>query len=698
MGTEDPNSEGTETGVEKSGQDIQVALDGLPNSQVVDVDESGVPTFITGQLGRVAQTVAGGTPDVKPIVLQLSKVFRANPSELNLKHVHNDAQGDQHYRYAQVKNGLEVIGGEIIIHFRNGVAIAANGAARADLRAPAKAEVDSAEAISVAKDASSNVKNVAVAGTPRLAYRLNGSTLDLVYVVRVTGAQKDGIPVVDDVLVNAVDGSVVDRMPRIHSALNREVHNLNHSTSLPGATARSEGGSMNGDAIVDSNYDLLGTVYNTYKDLFGRDSYDNAGAKLISSVHYSNNYVNAYWNGTQMVYGDGDGKTASNLANSLDVTAHELTHAVTERTSNLTYSGESGGLNEAMSDIIGNTAEWYRDGKPVPANANNFLVGDDVWTPGTVGDALRYMCDPAKDGSSLDLWTTSAKSVDVHYSSGIANLAFCLLAKGGTHPRNKTTVSVTGVGFEKAAQIFYKADTAIWTSSTNFAAARTGTEQAATQLGYTAAEVNSVSSAWAAVGVGTAPSGGGTGGGGTGGTGGGTGGSGGGTGSGTALTNGKAVTVSGAKGSQTVYTLAVTAGATGLKFATSGGTGDLDMYVKFGSAPTTTSYDCRPYKSGNNESCSITTAKAGTYYVMLNGYVAYSGASLVGSFTASTGGGGGGGGTTCAHNKCVTGAALASACDPIVTKVCASDNYCCTSAWDAKCVSEVTSIGGGTCP
>ena len=125
----------------------------------------------------------------------------------------------------------------------------------------------------------------------------------------------------------------------------------------------------------------------------------------------------------------------------------------------------------------------------------------------------------------------------------------------------------------------------------------------------------------------TAPSGGGTGGG---------------TGGATALTNGVAVTASGAKGSQTVYTLAVPAGATGLVFATSGGTGDEDIYVRFGAAPTLATYDCRPYVSGNAESCTISNVQAGTYYVMLNGYQSYSGVSLTGSYTAPTGGGGGG--------------------------------------------------------
>ncbi|MFY0578316.1 M4 family metallopeptidase [Cystobacter fuscus] len=245
----------------------------------------------------------------------------------------------------------------------------------------------------------------------------------------------------------------------------------------------------------------MGGTYDCYKNNFGRDSYNNAGATLTSTVHYSTNYVNAYWNGTQMVYGDGDGVNSTMLGLSADVTTHELTHAVTSSESNLTYSGESGGLNEAMSDIFGAYCESYASGTWATTNAV-FMVGDDIWTPATPGDALRYMYDPAKDGTSLDYWTSSAGSVDVHYSSGIANPAFTLLSKGGTHPRGKSTVNVTGIGVQKAGAIFYKANVDLMTPSTTFAQAKTYTEQAATALGYSTADVASVTAAWNAVGVG----------------------------------------------------------------------------------------------------------------------------------------------------------------------------------------------------
>jgi hypothetical protein len=158
------------------------------------------------------------------------------------------------------------------------------------------------------------------------------------------------------------------------------------------------------------------------------------------------------------------------------------------------------------------------------------------------------------------------------------------------------------------------------------------------------------------------------------------------------LQNGVGVTKSGAKGSQTFYSLDVPAGASGLKFVLSGGTGDADLYTKFGAQPTTTSFECRPFLNGNNETCNIANAQAGKYFALVVGFAAYTNAKITGSFT------GGGGGGSCSHSPCVTGAALVSGCEPAVTAVCAADSFCCNSSWDSICVGETTSIGGKACP
>ena len=214
-----------------------------------------------------------------------------------------------------------------------------------------------------------------------------------------------------------------------------------------------------------------------------------------------------------MVYGDGDGSTFSNLANGLDVTSHELTHAVCSRTANLAYQKESGALNEANSDILGRSAAFW-GGNGSASATSSWTIGADVYTPGTSGDALRYMYDPAKDGQSADYYPTrnysgtctpssSNDECGVHTNSGIANLFYFLLSQGGTHPRGKTTVAVTGVGITKAQQIWYRALSVYMTSTTNFQGARTATASAASDLygGTCTAEWQAVHKAWDAVGV-----------------------------------------------------------------------------------------------------------------------------------------------------------------------------------------------------
>ena len=614
--------DGSEDDSVPSGGAPKTEIEALPGAHVVDVDALGVPSYVTGNLGAVEAKSDPNQVELRKSLEVIAPIFKASPEALILKRAQTDNIGDQHFRFRQVKNGRDVVGGEIVLHVRKGVIYAANGSARDDFAAPVSAVIKAPTAIAAALDASKveYPGSVDEAGeevvfeaseVAPLVYKLGEGRMDLAYQVEVQGVRADQTPFRDSVLINAVDGKVVGRMPHIHTAKSRTMYDLKHKTVLPGTLVRSEGGATVADVIVNDNYDRLGTTYDCYFSLFGRNSYDNAGATMKSSVHYSTNYVNAYWDGNQMVYGDGALPDASNLAESMDVTAHELTHAVTEKESNLTYSGESGGLNEAMSDIFGNTCEWYRDGQVV--SANTWKVGEDIWTPATPGDALRYMNDPSLDGGSLDYWTSSAGSVDVHYSSGIANLAFYLLSQGGLHPRGKSTINVAGIGIAKAAQIFYHANADIMIASSNFAAAKTATEQAATALGYTAAEIASVTAAWNAVGVGVAVVPPVT----------------------VALTNGVAVTgISTTAGTPKYYSLVVPSGATGLSFNISGGTGDADMYVRFGSAPTTTTYDCRPYLTGNTESCTIPTAQAGTYYVMLNPYSAFSGITLTGAFTA----------------------------------------------------------------
>ncbi|MDQ3373685.1 MAG: M4 family metallopeptidase, partial [Acidobacteriota bacterium] len=243
-------------------------------------------------------------------------------------------------------------------------------------------------------------------------------------------------------------------------------------------------------AGVDAHYGAAIT-YDYYKNVHGRSGIDgNSGpgsvtsadgtTSLVSSrVHYSTNYNNAYWNGTAMTYGDGDGSQFTPLV-TLDICGHEMTHGVTERTANLTYSGESGALNESMSDVFGAMVELRARGGTI--TADTWKIGEQAYTPSTAGDALRYMDNPhAKSGGGYtadddpdhyaERYTGTSDNGGVHINSGIGNKAFYMVAAGGTHHRSGVTV--TAIGTSAAEKIWYRALTVYMTSSTNFSGART---------------------------------------------------------------------------------------------------------------------------------------------------------------------------------------------------------------------------------
>jgi Zn-dependent metalloprotease len=298
-----------------------------------------------------------------------------------------------------------------------------------------------------------------------------------------------------------------------------EVRDANNRSSGSSATEMTDNNGAWGEATdparqkgaVDAMYGAQMTS-DFYKDILGRNSIDGNGEKLRNNVHINTNYVNAFWDGTQMNYGDGDGRQASSLT-TLDIAGHEITHGLTQRTANLVYRNESGGINESMSDIMGAGVEWYAMKKnPELANkgVDMWRVGEQAWTPNTEGDALRYMNDPTKDNYSIDNYKNYPRQTEVHGSSGIMNNAFYLMVNGGT---NKTSGLPVGgmkqadaAGFdgamEKGLKIFGRALTTYMTPNTTFAQARTATIQAATDLyGADSDAVKQVKDAWTAVGV-----------------------------------------------------------------------------------------------------------------------------------------------------------------------------------------------------
>ena len=362
---------------------------------------------------------------------------------------------------------------------------------------------------------------------------------------------------------------------------------LNNGTS--GSTAYSYNCPENTYKAVNGAYSPLNDAH-----YFGQVVFDMFNAwvgspplsfQLTMRVHYSNSYENAFWDGSAMTFGDG--ATTFYPLVSLDVSSHEVAHGFTEQNSSLVYSGMSGGMNEAFSDMAGEAAESYMHG------SNDWLVGADIFK-GT--GALRYMNNPPQDNRSID-HADQYSGQDVHYTSGVFNKAFYLLA------------TTNGWTTRSAFEVMALANQTYWTANSTFDEGGCGAYNAAGDKGYNQADVRA---AFAAVGVYTCdappppPPG--------------------------VLENGVAQSISGASGSETLFTMDTPAGVQSASVNMSGGSGDADLYVRFGSAPNTSTYDCRPYASGNNETCSFDPAQAGTYHVMVRGYSAYSGASIVGSY------------------------------------------------------------------
>ncbi|MGQ5524953.1 M4 family metallopeptidase [Chitinimonas sp. PSY-7] len=333
--------------------------------------------------------------------------------------------------------------------------------------------------------------------------------------------------------------------------------------------------------LNDAHY-FGNVVFNMYKDWFNLRP---ISQKLMMRVHYSRNYENAFWDGSAMTFGDG-ASTFYPLV-SLDVSAHEVSHGFTEQNSGLEYYGMSGGMNEAFSDMAGEAAEYYMKG------TNDFKVGGEIFKS---SGALRYMDDPPRDGRSIGHARDYNDNLDVHYSSGVYNKAFYLLA---TKP---------GWNTRKAFEVMADANRLYWKNDSTFDEGACGVEKAAENRGYPKADVTS---AFSGVGVGcvTPPP----------------------PGSNVLVRGIPVPNLAAGKGGQIKYTMVIPSGASNLTFKISGGSGDADIYVKFGAAPTLTSYDYRPYRSGNNETVTIPTPKVGTYHIMLNGYSAFSGVTLVGN-------------------------------------------------------------------
>jgi len=246
---------------------------------------------------------------------------------------------------------------------------------------------------------------------------------------------------------------------------NRSTYDTNGGNALPGTLARSEGGAPTGDSDADAAYNFSGDTYDYFRTQHGLDSYDGAGAALISTVHYcpSNNncnYQNAFWNGTLMVYGNG-------FSAADDVDAHELTHAVTEHSANLLYYMQSGALNESFSDIFGETVDLL-NGAGTDTAAVRWLLGEDIPGIGAIRNMMNQNVfnDPGKMSDTAQFVCAAPGNDEggVHTNSGVPNHAYALMVDGETY----NAFTITGIGLIKAGKIQYRALSTYLLSASDF--------------------------------------------------------------------------------------------------------------------------------------------------------------------------------------------------------------------------------------
>jgi Zn-dependent metalloprotease len=280
----------------------------------------------------------------------------------------------------------------------------------------------------------------------------------------------------------------------------RSVYDTHHTETLPGHVVRSEGAAAGGDVEVNEAYDGLGATFDFFAEAYDRNSIDDEGLHLDATVHYGQRYDNAFWNGRQMVFGDGDGDLFNRFTISLDVIAHELTHGVTGDEAQLVYLGQAGALNESLSDVFGSLVKQYA--RRQTAEQADWLIGEGLFTAKVHGVALRSMKAPGtafddavlgRDPQPANMSgyvRTSADNGGVHTNSGIPNHAFYLVA-----------TALGGYAWEKAGRIWYDTlrDRRLKPTATFRQFARLTVQNAGHAFG--APERDVVTAAWAEVGI-----------------------------------------------------------------------------------------------------------------------------------------------------------------------------------------------------
>ncbi|WAL75925.1 M4 family metallopeptidase [Kitasatospora sp. YST-16] len=526
-----------------SSQGVALASSGTSNGSAFRAMSASDRAAAMDRAGREADAAA--------------KALGLGPDErLVAKDVLVDNDGARHVRYDRTYRGLPVVGGDLVVHYaKNGRVTSTSWAHEGAIRlagvtpklsgqdasaAAARSAKHVKQAHATDRDGSQLVVWATAHGAPVLAYRTtvtgtgqagaasreavlvdagSGAVLDQYELEQGVSGSGDGVNVGQVTIETSQDGSgnytltdashggtiVYDsnNSPQSNPAQNAQAFSNSSDNWGDGTAANRE------SAAVDASFGLAKT-WDFYQSTFNRSGIRNDGRGAPAYVHVDNQLLNAFYDDSCfcMSFGDGSSQNGNTPLTALDVSGHEMTHGVTAATANLNYSGESGGLNESTSDIMGTMVEFYAND---PSDPGDYYIGEKL----NMGNGyLRRMDNPSLDGSSLSCYSSNAGSVDVHYSSGIGNHFFYLTAEGtspktiGGLPHDGAPCngdSFGGIGKDKAAAIWYRALTTYMTSTTDYNAARTATLQAAADLyGANSQERYIVSKAWAAVSLGTA--------------------------------------------------------------------------------------------------------------------------------------------------------------------------------------------------
>ncbi|WBW94879.1 M4 family metallopeptidase [Oceanirhabdus sp. W0125-5] len=496
--------------------------------------KNNVPGFVKGKL---SEKPIKSKNEVKDFLKKNKAAFNIKAGEFKIEKVESDKLGKTHYRTILTVDNIPVYGSEMILHTDNqGIVYAINGEPKSNLenkKYSNHVKISPKDAIKLAEQILELKDNnyVAEPSADLYLYEFNNK-MHVAYLVQL----KFISPYIANwqVFIDAESGQVIEKFNastnvgtaqvgtgidgfgnqvQINTFLENgtyyliddtksmsgriETYDLNYDRyyNAPGTLVSDDDNHFDTQAqraAVSAHYNI-GKVYDFYYNEYGRNSFDNQGGTIISNVHAAGeygetNWNNAAWIGTQMVFGDGDGTKFSNLSGALDVVAHEFTHAVTNKSSNLEYKFQSGALNEAMSDIMAVAIE---------NEIGDWLIGEDCYTPGVDGDALRSMADPTINGLPAHMddfmyLTLEQDKGGVHYNCGIILKA----------AYNAGSI----IGMDKMGQIFYRANTVYYTTTSDFADGRNGALQAAEDLyGADSAEYQAIDNGFTAVGLGDVP-------------------------------------------------------------------------------------------------------------------------------------------------------------------------------------------------